>query len=158
MPFVPSEAEEAFWFALAPVTTLPTALYSLTGYVTGDYPYGKPDLASSARNAMGWGAIAASVYGWNLMMSPHNAVWVSGTQAFKVAGHFLMSPAMIPVAAVAIAVAAGAGYVSTSDVHGGAVPGVTSFGGVGPGHYQDSSDPMQEFEEGVAGFWARLGF
>ncbi len=149
MPFKPTSAEDAFWFALAPATTIPMALYSVSGYVSGEYPYGKPDLESSARNAMGWGALAASVHGWNLLFSPHNASWISGTQAFKVASHWMMTPAMLPVAAIASTAAVGVGYAATSDVHGGAfsVPGgAMSYG---PGIY--GSDPMGEFEEGASG-------
>jgi hypothetical protein len=142
------EPIDAFWFAVAPITTVPMGLYSATGYATGDYPYGKPDLASSARNAFGWFTIAASVYGWNLLASPHNATWVSGTQAFKVGGHWLAAAPLIPLAAVVLATAAAVGYVATADVHGGAI--ATGNPSYGPGIYK-TSDPMGEFEEGASG-------
>lgn len=59
-----------------------------------------------------------------------------------------------PVYIVAATIAVAMGYGATSDVHHGAVPGVTGFGGVGPGYYS-SSDPMGQFRSGVEGlaFW-----
>ncbi len=66
--------------------------------------------------------------------------------------------ASVPGAAILLSTSAGYGYVRTSDVHGGVVPGVTTMGGVGPGYYQNTSDPMGKFEEGVRGFFAILGF
>jgi hypothetical protein len=131
---------DAFWFAVAPITTGPVAVYSAAGLVSGTYPFGKPDWATSVRNSLSWLAIASSVYGWNMWMSPHNLAWVSGSQAFKTGG-YIAAPAAVPVVLLTIAVAAAAGYVSTSDVHMGAtgmlvgdmnmgIPvGVTSSGG-----------------------------
>lgn len=63
---------------------------------------------------------------------------------------YLVHPAMAPVA---VTVAVAGGYGMTSDVHHGAIPGVTEFGGMGPGYY--GSDPMGQFRKGVEGlaFW-----
>lgn len=79
--------------------------------------------------------------------------WMTGGSAQRMAIYLASNPVTI---AVAVAAASGAGYVATSDVHGGVIPGVTSPGGLGPGGY--GSDPMGEFESGVREFFAYLGF
>lgn len=115
------EPIDAFWFAVAPLTSGPVLLYSAAGWTSGEYPFGVPDWKTSARNSLGWFGVAGAVYAWNLLASPHNAVFTTGTQSFRAGGHMLAtSAALIPVAAVVVAVAAAVGYVSTSDVHLGA--------------------------------------
>ncbi len=102
MPFIP-QGDEDFWdlaaFLLAPVLTGPTLVYSAAGHLTDDYPLGEPDHAANLRNALIWTAAAAGVYGWNYFMSPQNAIWMSGTSAFKVAGHVAMGSAAAIAAA-----------------------------------------------------------
>lgn len=104
MPFLPEEPEDAFWFAVAPLTTGPVALYSVSAYVSGSYPYGKPDWAANARNAITWLAVGSSVYAWNYVWSPHNLAMVTGSSAFKTVGQVAlhsMTPAMIAPLALA---------------------------------------------------------
>jgi hypothetical protein len=95
LPFIPTSKKDALSdiipFIVSPITAIPTAVYSATAYVTQDYPFGKPDHAANIRNVIGWTTIASAVYGWNLWMSPHNAVWVSGGSAMKAAGHMAMT-------------------------------------------------------------------
>ncbi len=91
MAWMPSESSDAFWFAIAPVTSIPFGIYAAAGYVTGDYPAGKPDYQASIRNAVLWAGAAGAVHGWNLAFSPHNATFVSPSAAWKVAGHVAMA-------------------------------------------------------------------
>ncbi len=114
MPLYPTSNEDAvsdaFAFLIAPVTTIPTLVYSSAGYATGEYPLGKPDHAANIRNALGWFLAAGSVYGWNLLASPNNAVWVSGSAAYKVAGHLALGSSWAgPVGALAILTAVPSG-------------------------------------------------
>jgi len=107
MPFIPEfdeVLEDLLWWAISPVTAIPTLVYSSAGALTGDYPLGKPDWGANLRNAMIWSGSAGGVYAWNYFMSPHNAAWVSGTSAFKVVGHVAMGAAA-PLAAVSILIA-----------------------------------------------------
>ena len=102
MPWVPTQPSDAFWFAVAPLTSIPFGIYAAAAYVTDDYPFGKPDLRASVRNAVLWLGAAAAVHGWNLAMSPHNAQFVTGSQAAKAAGHiFMMSSWAAPAAGAA---------------------------------------------------------
>ena len=101
MPFVPSGNEDAWDLAaliLSPVLTGPMLVYTSAGYLTDTWPLGKPDWGANLRNATLWAAAAGGVYGWNYFMSPHNAAWMSGSSAFKVAGHVAVGSAA-PIAA-----------------------------------------------------------
>lgn len=148
MGWIPDKPSDAIWFVVAPITTGPTFVYSAAGYTTGDYPLGEPDWRASIRNSVLWAGAAGSVYGWNLMMSPQNATWVSGSTAYKTLGHM----GGLPLAALVATAAVGAAYVATADVHGGAYGGSM---GVGP--YQGSSDPMGDFRTGVENFFGYFG-
>ena len=145
MGFVPDRPSDAFWFVVAPVTAVPTAIYGAAGLATGDYPLGKPDWAANARNSLLWTGVAGSVYGWNYFMSPQNAVWMTGGDAYKMAGYL----GGVPLAFVLVATAAAVGYVATADVHGGTL--ASAPGGVGPTH-------ALGFEQGVRDLFGWLGF
>ncbi len=74
------------------------------------------------------------------------ALWMLGLSVRLAAASFMMSrPLLFATATVGSFV----GYVRHHDSHKGIVPGVTGFGGVGPGYYEDSSDPMGDFRRGV---------
>lgn len=145
MGWIPDEPSDAFWFAVAPVTTGPTAVYATAGYLSGDYPLGKPDTKANVRNSLLWGTIAGGVYTWNYFMSPHNAVFMTGSNAWRTAFHL----GGVPMAVVLATVAVGVGYVATADVHGGTVG--MAPGGVGPTH-------ALGFEEGVRELFEWFGF
>ncbi len=112
---------DAFWLAVAPLTTVPVLVYSAAGWTSGSYPLGQPDWRTSVRNSLSWLGVAGTVHAWNLWMSPHNAVFTSGTTAFKTGMQaFALSPAMVPTIAVVVATAAALGYGATSGEHLGA--------------------------------------
>lgn len=106
MGWVPDEYADGFWLAVAPIMTAPTLVYGATGLVTGDYPLGKPDWRANVRNTLLWGGVAASVYGWNYFVSPHNATWLSGGEAFSTAAQIFTSSSWAAPAAGAAALAA----------------------------------------------------
>lgn len=157
MGFVPRESEEAFWFLVSPITTVPLGIYSVAGYVSDEYPYGEPDYQASIRNTGIWGAISFGVWAWNAYFHPGKYAFTTGSAAFKTVGHIAAGSA-VPLLMVTAAVAAGAGYVATSETHHGA-PIMTEgsgYGGVGPGAYGD--DPMGEFEQAVRDAVGYLAF
>ncbi len=123
MGWLPDDPEDAFWFAIAPLTTIPTAVYSMAAMTTGDWRYGKPDWRANVRNAAIWSTWGATAYGWNLMMSPHNAQYLSGTNAMKNALHLAAIPSVV---LPALAVGSAAGWVATAEHHGAVTPGVAS--------------------------------
>jgi len=143
---------EAIRFLLSPIM-LPVTL----GYGIYDYMEGTDhlDRGETLRNAGIWGAAAGGSWLYHRLMFPGQYSFLSGSAAARTVGYLAWTPLLIPVT---IATAAAVGYVATSDVHGGVIPGVTSMGGVGPGYYQNTSDPMGEFEEGVRGFFSFFGF
>ena len=89
MAWLPDDMEDAFWFAVSPLTTIPTAVYSAAGYTTGQYPFGKPDMQANIRNATFWSAIAGSVWAWNTLVHPGKYPFLSSSGAFKGAAHIL---------------------------------------------------------------------
>ncbi len=117
MGWLPSEPSDAFWFAVAPVTAVPTAVYAAAAATTGDYPAGKPDWKANIRNTAIWGAIAAGVYGWNQYYYPGQYAFTTGAQAYKLVGHLAANPVTIGIGAATVAAI---GYVATAEVHGGA--------------------------------------
>eukprot|EP00661_Eupelagonemidae_sp_cell13_P018382 gene18382-biopygen17402 len=119
MGFLPEEHEDTFWFLVAPLTTIPMAVYTAAGITYGSYPHGEPDWKASVRNTGIWGSIAAGVWGWNAIFHPGKYAFTSGTSAYKIAGH-IIAPAAVPLLLSSVAVAAAIGYVSTAEVHGGA--------------------------------------
>ncbi len=110
MPFIPESTEDALSdiipFLVAPITTVPTAVYSAAAYVTDDYPLGKPDWGANLRNAVIWTAAAGAAYGWNYFLSPHNATWVSGGSAYKAVSHLFIASSWAAPAAAATVMAA----------------------------------------------------
>ena len=145
MGWLPDKRSDAFWFAVAPITTGPTFLYASAGYVSGEYPLGKPDWRANARNALIWTGAAGGAYTWNYFMSPHNATFMSGSSAWKTALHIGGVPLAVAVATVAV----GVGYVATADVHGGTAG--MAPGGVGP-------TEALGFDQGVRDLFGWLGF
>jgi hypothetical protein len=117
MPFIP-QGDEDLWdlaaFMLAPVLTVPTLVYSSAGYLTGEYPYGKPDWGANLRNATIWAVSAGGVYAWNYFMSPHNAVFTSGSSAWKIAAHVAAGSAA-PIAAVGLLVGTPLAMIANRD-------------------------------------------
>lgn len=87
MPWLPSDYDDTFWFALTPITSIPLAVYGAAGYVSGDYPLGKPDWKGSARNTALWGGISVAVYAWNAYFHPGKYAYLSGSAAAKAVGH-----------------------------------------------------------------------
>jgi len=147
--YEPSDLPGAlFRFLLAPVTT-PWTMY-LGAY---DVAHGtsRLDRQEAMTHTAAWSSAALISWGYHSLMFPGQYSFVSGGAAVRSVGFLAAS---VPLAAVVLATAAAAGYVATADVHGGAIAmGNPSYG---PGIY--GSDPMGEFQEGVAGFWAMLGF
>lgn len=120
MGWIPDEPEDAFWFAVSPITAVPTAVYAAAAYTTGDYPAGKPDWRANLRNAGIWGAIAVGVHAWNTIMFPGKYAFTTGTQAFKVAGHLATNPVTL---GIAVATASAVAWAATGDLHGAVPPG-----------------------------------
>jgi hypothetical protein len=119
MGFLPEEHEDTFWFLVAPLTTIPMAVYAAAGITYGSYPHGEPDWKASMRNTGIWGGIAAGVWGWNAIFHPGKYAFTSGTSAYKIMGH-IAAPAAVPLVVISVAVAAAIGYISLADTHGGA--------------------------------------
>jgi len=119
MSWLPDEMEDAFWFAVSPLTTVPIAVYTATAYATDDWRFGKPDVRENLRNALLWAGIAGSVYGWNSLVHPGKYPFMSAGSVFKTAAH-IAAPAAVPAALATLAVGSAVGYVATSDVHKGA--------------------------------------
>ena len=103
------------------------------GYSQGEYlpSYSEESLASMFTHAAAMTAIGASV-------------------RFAAASILLSKPLLVTTGTVGAFV----GYAKHHDTHKGAVPGITEFGGLGPGYYS-GSDPMGQFQRGVEGlaFW-----
>jgi hypothetical protein len=117
MGFLPTEYEDTLWFLLAPITTIPMAVYAASGLTYGSYPYGKPDIRASIRNSVIWTGMATAIYGWNQYYHPGKYAFMTGSQAFRTAGHLVVNPVTV---GAAIATAAAIAYVATADQHGGA--------------------------------------
>ncbi len=89
-------------------------------------------------------------------MATHSfALWMFGLSVRLAVGSILMSR---PLTLGTVTVGSFVGYAKHHDTHKGIVPGVTEFGGVGPGYYEDSSDPMGDFRRGVEGAFDFLTF
>ncbi len=115
--------EDAFWFAVAPITTVPMALYVASATVSDDWRYGRPDWKANLRNAGIWAAIAQGVYSWNQYYHAGKYSYMSASAASKLAAHSAASTAVIlPVLAVAAAI----GWAATGEIHGAVTPGVAS--------------------------------
>ena len=117
--WLPDSYWDVFWLAVAPITTLPMAIYYASAYLTDDWRYGKPDVEDNVRNALVWAGIGGSVFAWNAFVHPGKYPYMSPASAFKTAAH-VAAPAAVPAALVTLAVGSAAGYVATSDVHKGA--------------------------------------
>ncbi len=120
MGWLSTKPSDAFWFAVAPVTAVPTAVYAAAAATTGDYPAGKPDWKANIRNTGIWGAIALGVYGWNQYFHPGKYAFTTGAQAYKLVGHLAANPATIGMAAATVAAV---GWAATGDLHGAVPPG-----------------------------------
>ncbi len=115
--------EDAFWFAMAPITTIPMGIYATAAFITDDYRYGRPDWKANVRNAGIWGAIAQGVWAWNAYFHPGKYSYMSGTGAAKLAGHLAAhSGVLLPALAAASAV----GWAATGHLHGAVPPGTAS--------------------------------
>lgn len=121
MAWLPENQSDNFWFAVAPLTTIPFFVYGASGYISGDYRYGKPDWQSNIRNAAVWGGLGGSVYLYNLLVHPGKYGFVSAGEALKFPLHMALTSPALPAAILGtVAVGSAAGYVATSDVHKGA--------------------------------------
>ena len=163
MGWMPTRPSDVWWFLVSPLTTVPFGIYSLTGAIQehrgeeNPYPYGEPDWRASARNSAIWTGSAFASWAYHAIVHPGKYAWTSASSAYKILGHTAASSAVV---LPAVAVAAAAGYGATHAVHGGApvLPESMTFGGVGPGHYADSTDPMVDFERAVDGVFDTLMF
>lgn len=123
MGWAPSEYDDALWFLLSPITTIPLGIYAFTGFALNKYPYGEPDWRASARNTSVWAGISGSAWAWNAIVHPGKYPFVSGVSAYKVLGHTAASSAVI---IPALATAAAIGWAATGETHGAVTPGVAS--------------------------------
>eukprot|EP00661_Eupelagonemidae_sp_cell13_P011902 gene11902-biopygen22928 len=145
MGFLPEEHEDTFWFLVAPLTTIPMAVYTAAGITYGSYPHGEPDWKASVRNTGIWGSIAAGVWGWNAIFHPGKYAFTSGTSAYKIAGH-IIAPAAVPLLLSSVAVAAAIGYVSTAEAADGDGDVHTADGG---------GDCDADVQQGAPTKWSR---
>jgi hypothetical protein len=83
------------------------------------------------------------------------ALYAFGLSVRLAAASILMSK---PLIIGTVTVGSFVGYAKHHDSHKGIVPGITQFGGVGPGYYENSSDPMGDFRRGVEGAFDDLMF
>ncbi len=75
-------------FIFAPVLAPYTAYLAFHDYVLDTE---HSDFAENARNAALWTSAAGGVFTWNYFMSPQNASWTTGKDAFHLLGHYASS-------------------------------------------------------------------
>ncbi len=121
MGWRPDKASDAFWFLLAPVTTIPMAAYTIGFYAAEEeHPYGVPDWRESARNTGIWASMAVGNWAYHAFMHPGKYAWTSAVDVYKLAGHLAANPLVI---AGTGATAAAVAWAATGDLHGAVPPG-----------------------------------